>query len=330
MMKSYWTATELCKLFRIVKTPNALYYDSEQGNIPAAQMRQRGAIAARMWGSKDLPLIGARYGFIDQSNFPRGKTRIIVVYIPKGGSLKTTFTYNLARILALHGIKTLCVGLETQKSLTTLLHPHVTIESVDEIMGLPGLYEVNFNNQSIDSVIRHTDISTLDFVPENAKLHDLEDLMNTIYLREDFLSRTLAPVMSQYQAIVIDTSSYFTWLVKSALRFATDVIFPVACNAQCYESLMDNLSMIDRYKKNIGSIWNIKYVRTLYNKDQKLSQDINTLYKELFSDQCCNTSLRVAAAGDKACAERQSIFEYDPTSDLATDYYHVIKEIYGR
>lgn len=40
---------------------------------------------------------------------------VMSVFVTKGGVLKTTMSLNIARLLALHGVKTLVIGLDLQE-----------------------------------------------------------------------------------------------------------------------------------------------------------------------------------------------------------------------
>src|SRR5581483_3523224 len=106
-MTKKWTPNELIKLYRIEKTKTSLYRDEASGLIPKAQRIKRGQTEIRVWEHKDLPQIGKSYGFLTQP----ASTKVVSVYTPKGGVLKSTLALNLARMFALNGIKTLVIGL---------------------------------------------------------------------------------------------------------------------------------------------------------------------------------------------------------------------------
>src|SRR5689334_18493784 len=101
-----WTTTDIDRLFRIperIKSRKTLVNAEERGEIPTASRVLRGKIPVRQWSVAQLPAIGERFGFLNKPS----SQKVICVYTPKGGVLKTSFAYNLARVLALNGIKTL-------------------------------------------------------------------------------------------------------------------------------------------------------------------------------------------------------------------------------
>ena len=105
-----WTNSELHNLYKLTASRQTLLNAEASGAIPTATRIPRGSSSIRVWGLADLPQIGAKYGFLDKNK----KKIILSVYTAKGGVLKTTLSYNLARIIALHGMRVLVVGLDSQ------------------------------------------------------------------------------------------------------------------------------------------------------------------------------------------------------------------------
>ena len=106
MEKLYWSSTDLHKLFKLdekIKSRQTLLNAEERGEIPKAERIPRGTTQTRQWRLEQLPQIGAKYGFLKKPQ----QQKVICVYTAKGGALKTTLAYTLARILALNGLKTL-------------------------------------------------------------------------------------------------------------------------------------------------------------------------------------------------------------------------------
>ena len=106
MEKSHWTSSDIQKLFRLderIKSRQTLFNAEERGEIPTAARIARGKQQIRHWTLEQLPEIGSRFGFLKKPKEPQ----IICIYTAKGGVLKTTLAYSLARILAINGSKRL-------------------------------------------------------------------------------------------------------------------------------------------------------------------------------------------------------------------------------
>src|SRR5687767_9623630 len=109
MRKQHWTCADVIRLFRVserIKSRRTLMNAEERGEIPKAERIERGRTQVRAWNARDLPSIGMRFGFLPSPQ----EQEVVSVYTAKGGVLKTTLAYGLARLLALHGIKTVIVG----------------------------------------------------------------------------------------------------------------------------------------------------------------------------------------------------------------------------
>ena len=146
MEKTYWTSSDIQKLFRLderIKSRQTLFNAEERGEIPTASRAARGKQQVRHWNSEQLPEIGLKFGFLAKPK----EQQVLCVYTAKGGVLKTTLAYSLARILAINGIKTLIIGLDIQCSITDIALPPKEISSLEEsdcrflprMTGVPGV-----------------------------------------------------------------------------------------------------------------------------------------------------------------------------------------------
>ena len=199
-MPKNWTPNELIKLYRIEKTKTSLYRDEASGLIPKAKRVKRGKTEIRIWEQKDLPEIGKHYGFLT----PPTTARIISVYTPKGGVLKSTISLNLARMLALNGIKTLVIGLDVQCTVTHNLSKDEEINNVDDIKDVYGLYEAAKSKEeggcSIEDTIHETDLPTLFYIPESSNLNLLEQRIRDESRRELFIERLIKPIRNKFSS----------------------------------------------------------------------------------------------------------------------------------
>src|SRR5690606_37802117 len=77
----------------------------------------RGKTSYRVWDQGQLAEIGSRMGFLHRPASPR----VVSVFSLKGGTSKSTMSFQLARSMALHGVRTLVIGLDTQQTVTQTL-----------------------------------------------------------------------------------------------------------------------------------------------------------------------------------------------------------------
>lgn len=326
-MDKVLTPNEITKLFRITKTKTSLFRDEANNIIPKAERVPRGKSLVRAWKKSDLPALGKVYGFLTQPK----ETIKIAIYTAKGGVLKTTLSYNLARILALNGIKTLVIGLDVQCSITDLLYNQPEIDTIDEIFSLPGLYEAADKRvASIFDVIQKSDLPTLDFIPESINLNLLEQKIRDEKKREHFLSKIIEPLNKHYKVIIFDNAPSWNFLIQNSLVAANVVISPIGCDIGTYKSVSQNIGIINDYKKDMDLEWShFILVPTLLEKT-KLSTQIEAQYKTMYSELITTTSIRRTAKGQESILKNVSVIENDPLSPLANDYYETVIGIWER
>ena len=127
----------------------------------------------REWGMDQIPLLGERYGFLKAPSMPLS----VSVFTTKGGVLKTTLALNIARMAALHNIKTCVVGLDIQGDITSALGLDVEPDDDDDLQlslkklnERKGLHDVFSGGMDIEDVITCTDVPTLWAIPETPEL----------------------------------------------------------------------------------------------------------------------------------------------------------------
>lgn len=325
--QKFYTPQDIFKLFRITKTKTSLYKDEKAGRIPTAKQIPRGQTSIRTWSIDQLPQIGEKYGFLDK---PTSK-KVICIYTPKGGVLKTTISLNLARILALHNIKVLVIGLDVQCSITTnLMTENNHIESLNDITEYAGLFEYAQPNNSIsiEDIILGTDIPSLHFIPESSNLNFLEQIIRDSTRREYVIKKLLEPVIDYYDVILFDNSPNWNFLIQNSLAMATDVISPISCDIETYRSLTKNIEMINLFKKNMDLNWNSFTLIPTKLERTKLSTQIEAQYRQIFGDIITTSTIRSASVGQESSALKKSVIEYDARSALADDYFNVLKDIW--
>lgn len=326
-----WTPNEVIKLYRVEKTKTSLYRDEASGLIPQAKRIKRGQSEVRIWEHRDLPEIGKHYGFLSQPK----EHKIISVYTPKGGVLKSTISLNLARMLALNGIRTLVIGLDVQCTVShNLTKEGDKIEAVEDIQNPNGLYEASKPKEeggcSIEDAIYETDLPTLFYIPESSNLNLLEQRIRDESRREHFIERLIKSLKKDYQVIIFDNSPNWNFLIQNSLAAATDVICPIACDIETFRSLTQNIQMINDFKTTMELAWSNFILIPTKVERTKLSTQIEAQYRTLFPEFITAGSIRVAAKGQESSLEKLSVIEYDASSQLAEDYYEIAKDIWNK
>jgi chromosome partitioning protein len=227
-----WTSTSIQKLFKLnLKNKQTLFNAEKRGEIPLSTRKERGKTQVRLWKTEQLPLIGEKFGFIKKPT----NQKIICLYTAKGGVLKTTLAYNIARILALNGLKTLIIGLDIQCSITDICIPPIEAESLEESCAQHlGIYHSLYEKAPLKQVIKSTNLPTLSIIPETPDLNVLEKKIRDEKRREYILKDKIINNLSHYDVIVIDNSPSWNMLIENALLSANIVISPIGCEIVIY------------------------------------------------------------------------------------------------
>jgi chromosome partitioning protein len=326
-----WTTTDVEKLFRIpdrIKSRKTLVNAEERGEIPKASRVLRGKIPVRQWSLSQLPAIGERFGFLSKPN----SQKTICIYTPKGGVLKTSFAYNLARILALNGIKTLIIGLDFQCSITNYAISKKPIDSIEKTpKKIRGLYHY-FKEQltDINSLIAHTSLPTLDILPEVPEIFGLDKDLRAETRREYFFKDKFMYQLTDYEVIIFDNSPNWNQLVENSLTSSNIVIAPMGCEPESFEALQTNFKFIFEFQKIAKIEWDhFIQIPTLLEKTN-ISQQIYGAYLNLYGNRVIPFPIRRSVTGQDARVLKHSVIEQDPSSALAQDYYDAIRNIWER
>jgi len=324
------TSSKIQKLFKM-SSLQTLFNAEERNEIPQAERVARGSTFVRHWSIDQLPEIGKRFGFLKAP-----ETQVVVcVYTQKGGVLKTTISYSMARILALCGIKVLIIGVDIQGSITQTAIPIPQADNLEELKQIRktwgGLYHLLYDDAELFDVVKKTDLPTLDVIPENAGLRILDRRLSTESNRERYFKNKLLPQLQDYQVIIFDNGPNWNQLVENTLVCSNFIISPVGCDVGTFDVLETNLDQIWEFQKVIKDIqWNdFIMVPTLLEKT-KLSSQIYGTYTNTYNKYILPMAIRRAVVGQESSFVKKTAIEHDPKSALAQDYYDVMTAIWAR
>ncbi len=330
MEQKRWSSSDLHKLFRLdqkVKSRQTLLNAEERGEIPTAERIPRGKIQVRQWTLEQLPEIGSRYGFLKKPS----KQTVLCVYTPKGGVLKTTIAYNLARMLALNGIKTLLIGLDIQCSVTNYALPQQHVESLEDFdPQVLGLYHFLFEKVPIVEVIKKTSLPTLDIIPEAPDLNILEKKLRLESRREYLFKDKLLDAVKEYDVIIFDNGPSWNQLIENALTAAQIIVTPMGCDIETYQALTTNLDTIFDFQNAMKFKWDQFYLIPTLLEKTKLSQQIYAAYLSNYGDKVIPIPIRRSVTGQEARVLLRSVIEHDPSSPLAQDYYELVQDLWSK
>jgi chromosome partitioning protein len=195
-------------------------------------------------------------------------SRIIALFNQSGGVGKTTLTMNLGYHLAQrHPNRVLLVDMDPQSSLTTFMgvEPETLTKTVYEaVVGeepLPLYPEL---------------IHGLSLAPANINLSAAELELVTALMREARLKNALAPILDDYDFILIDCPPSLGLLSVISLVAATHVLVPIQCQFKSFQGTDLLLRTVYSLRKAANRQLAIAgFIPTMY--DGRTAQESRTL-----------------------------------------------------
>lgn len=326
-----FTYKKISEMYDIKLSSNAFYAYEEKGSIPKAQRIDKGRMSVRQWNKEDLPAIGERFGFMKKPESPQ----VVSFFTQKGGTGKTPLAFQFARIAALHNIRVLVIGLDSQETITNILKNSQESDSLPEnIEDLydDGLFEVYQREANLEEVIQNTDLPTLDFIPENAGLAALENQLN--HAKDPlsiFGTNFFGPLKQtgKYDYIVCDCNPAWGRIINSVLTATDLLISPLKCDASTLNTTKTFFTLLSEFEEDLNhlDLEIDKMVIPTMVENNKLSRQVLSYYETNYSELCTRNHLKKTVLIDEAQILRLSLMEHQPKSPAYKDLILVFKEI---
>ena len=216
-----------------------------------------------------------------------GSARVISVVNQKGGVGKTTTTINLGAALAELGRRVLLIDFDSQASMTTGLgiKPSQLKEQYGSIW-----YLLNDPQSGIQNFILKSNVPGLDFVRGHEDLAAAEAAFVTEIAKEHKLRKILAPVLDQYDDILIDCSPSLGTLTINALTASNGVLIPMECEYFAVLGLSLVKKTIEKIRENTNPNLVIDGIlATMFDRKTGHSRDVLELIDKEFPDELLDT-----------------------------------------
>ncbi len=251
-------------------------------------------------------------------------TRIVAIANEKGGVGKTVTAINLAAGLSLKGLAVLVVDMDPQANATRGLGlgmDDITTSTYD-LMCRPGATPA-------DQVVVKTAWEKLDLLPSHVDLAGAEIELVEVAGRENRLKQALAPILSAYDVIILDTPPSLSLLTVNVFSAAKEVIVPCQTHPYAFEALTELFDTIEAVQREINPDLTIggllatmfdQRTRVSHNTLKRLQDDPRTgklMFKSIIR---ANTTI-----ADSAEVGKPVVF-YRTTSFGAVDYKEFTSE----
>ncbi len=239
----------------------------------------------------------------------------------KGGVGKTTTCLNLAAGLARIGEHVLVVDLDPQGNATMG-------SGIDKRALALSVYDVLLESAGIAEARVRSDKGGYDLLGANRELAGAEVELVALEKRNLRLRQALAPVLGDYDFILIDCPPSLSLLTLNGLCAAHGVLVPMQCEYFALEGLSDLVNTIKQVHANLNrELQLIGLLRVMFDPRITLQQQVSEQLKQHFGDKVFNTVIPRNVRLAEAPSYGQAGVVFDPAAKGALAYVEFAREL---
>ncbi len=254
-----------------------------------------------------------------------GPARIIALCNQKGGVGKTTTTINLGAALAEYGRRVLLVDFDPQGALSVGL-------GVNPLQLDRTVYNLLMERAvTVDDVMLKTAVPGMDLLPSNIDLSAAEVQLVNEVAREQLLGRALAPVIGEYDVVLIDCQPSLGLLTVNALTAAHGVIVPLECEFFALRGVALLIQTIEKVRERLNPQLEVEGIlATMYDSRTLHGREVLARVVEAFGDRVFHTVINRTVRFPETTVAGEPITSYASSSVGATAYRELAKEVLAR
>ena len=249
------------------------------------------------------------------------RARIIAVANQKGGVGKTTTAVNTSASLAAAEKKTLLMDIDPQGNSTSGV-------GVDRDAIEKNLYDLFSDGMALSEIIMPAPLPQLFLAPSSVDLFGSEVELAGGQGRETILKDALAPVLEDYDYVVIDCPPALGLLTVNALAAADSVLIPVQCEYYALEDLSQLLKTLQLVREALNPALEVEGILlTMHDARNNLSRQVEAEVREHFKEKVYQTMIPRNVSLSEAPSFGKPIIMYDIRSRGAQSYLSLAREV---
>jgi len=190
---------------------------------------------------------------------------------------------------------------------------------------------LNDPNANINDFILKSNVAGLDFIRGHEDLAAAEAAFVTEIAKEHKLRKMLAPVIENYDDILIDCSPSLGTLTINALTASNGVIIPMECEYFAVLGLSLVKKTIDKIRENTNPELEIYGIlATMFERKTGHSRDVLELIAKEFPDELLDTIISRTIRFSESTVKGEPVTSYASSSVGAISYRRLARELISR